>query len=272
MKEFIDANRLNWDDRAQLHATDTAGFYSIAEVLSGGSSLDRLEASEIGDIAGKDVVHLQCHIGLDTISLKHLGAKSATGLDFSPRAIAAARDFAAKASAEVRFVEASVYDAVEALGERYDIVFVTWGAINWLDDIARWAKVVAALLRPGGRLYLLEGHPGMQQFDGTAATLTLQLDWRTPKAEPLAWDDAQTYTGDERPLANVRTYEWIHPLSDIVNALIAAGLSIDFLNEHDVVVWKAFPFMVETEKGRFQLPDGMPKIPLAFSIGATKRG
>ncbi len=272
MDEFADANRLNWDNRAELHSTDTVGFYSIAKVLSGGSSLDRLEASEIGDLSGKDIVHLQCHIGLDTISLKHLGAKSVTGLDFSPKAIAAAREFAAKAGADVRFVEASVYDAVEALGGTYDMIFVTWGAINWLDDIFRWAKVVAALLRPGGRLYLLEGHPTMQQFDATATTLTLELDWRTPKEQPLSWDNVQTYTGDSRPLTHVRNYEWLHPLSDIVNALIAAGMTIDFLNEHDIVVWKAFPFLEEVEKGRFRLPQGMPKIPLAFSIGATRRG
>ena len=104
MDEYASANRLNWDNRAELHASDTTGSYRIAKVLAGGSSLHALEASEIGDVSGKDIVHLQCHIGLDTISLKHLGAKSVTGLDFSPKAIAAARDFAERAGAEVRFV------------------------------------------------------------------------------------------------------------------------------------------------------------------------
>lgn len=271
MDEHIAANRLNWDDRAELHATDTTGSYCIARVLEGGSSLHGIELSEIGDVSGKDIVHLQCHIGLDTISLKRLGARSVTGLDFSAKAIAAARDFAAKAGVDVRFVEAPVYDAVEVLNADYDMVFVTWGAINWLDDIARWARVVAALLRPGGRLYLLEGHPTMLQFDMMADTLTLQLDWRTPPAQPLVWDDTQTYTGDPRPLTNVRTYEWLHPLSSVVNALVSAGLSIDFLNEHDVIVWKAFSFLRETGKDQFELPDGMPRIPMSFSIGATRR-
>jgi 2-polyprenyl-3-methyl-5-hydroxy-6-metoxy-1,4-benzoquinol methylase len=150
MEAFFDANRLSWDDRAELHATDTTGSYRIATVLAGGSALHALEASEIGDVTGKDIVHLQCHIGLDTLSLKHLGARSATGLDFSAKAILAAREFAHKAGTEARFVEASVYDAVAVLGETYDMVFVTWGAINWLPDIFAWAKVVAALLRPGG--------------------------------------------------------------------------------------------------------------------------
>ena len=271
MDEFARANRLNWDNRAELHSTDTTGSYRIGKVLAGGSSLHALEAGEIGDLSGKDVVHLQCHIGLDTISLKHLGAKSVTGLDFSPRAIEAARGFAAQAGADVRFVEASVFDAVEALGRSYDLVYVTWGAINWLDDIFRWAKVVAALLKPGGRLYLLEGHPQMNQFEARNGRLELEFGWRTPIAEPLVFDETQTYTGDARPIAHTRNYEWIHPLSDIVNALISAGLAIDFLNEHEIVVWKAFPFVVETGEDQFELPGGMPKIPMSFSIGATKK-
>jgi SAM-dependent methyltransferase len=269
MDAFAAANRLNWDDRAGLHATDVTGSYRIADVLAGGSSLHALETAEIGDLSGKDIVHLQCHIGLDTISLKHLGAASATGLDFSPRAIAAARDFASGAGTEVRFVEASVYDAVEALGATYDMVFVTWGAINWLDDIFRWANVVAALLRPGGTLYLLEGHPQMNQFEARDGRLELAFGWRTPPADPLASDVAQTYTGDERELANTRCYEWIHPLSDIVNAVIGAGLRLDFLNEHEIVVWKAFPF-VEEIGDQFVLRDGQVKIPMSFSLGATK--
>lgn len=271
MDEFSAANRLNWDDRAQLHATDTTGSYRIAKVLAGGSSLYSLEADEIGDVSGKDIVHLQCHIGLDTISLKHLGAKSVTGLDFSPAAISAARGFASKAQADVRFVEASVFDAVETLGQTYDMVFVTWGSVNWLDDIFRWGRVVAALLRPAGRFYLAEGHPLMFQCDRKGARLELQLDWRTPRKNPLIWDEPHTYTGDERTIAHPRYYEWIHPISDVVNALIRAGLSIDFLNEHDAVSWQHFPFAIERGKDLFGLPEDNPKIPLAYSIGATKR-
>ena len=181
MNTYIETNRLNWNDRARLHATDRTGRYQIARVLAGGSSLHALEAGEIGDISGKDIVHLQCHIGLDTLSLKHMGAASVTGLDFSPVAIASARDFARAAGTQASFVEASVYDAVAALDHRtFDMVFVTWGAIHWLPDIFRWATVVSSLLRPGGRLYLLDGHPQMFQHAAAGEHLVVAHGWRTP--------------------------------------------------------------------------------------------
>lgn len=271
MADYADANRRNWDERAALHAGDTTGSYRIAEVLAGQSCLHSIEAREVGPLHGKDVAHLQCHIGLDTISLKHLGARSATGLDFSPVAIEAARDFARRAGADVSFVEASVYDAAAALGRTYDLVYVTWGAINWLPDIFAWAKVVASLLRPGGRLYLLEGHPQMNQLEARNGRLELEFDWRTPRERPLVFDDAQTYTGDNRRIASTRCYEWIHPLGDIVNAVVSAGLSLDFLNEHESLVWRAFPFVVPAGQNEFALPAGQPRIPLAFSLGATRR-
>ena len=270
MQTFFDANRANWDERAELHSTDTTGSYRISKVLAGGSSLHAIEAEEIGDIADKDVVHLQCHIGLDTLSLKHLGAKSVAGLDFSPKAIAAARDFAAKVGTEARFVEASIYDAPEALGETYDLAFVTWGAINWLPDIAAWAKVVAKVLRPGGRLYLLEGHPVMNQMEWEDGRFVATFDRATPADRPLVFDQDETYTGDARRLANTRNYEWLHPVADVVSAVIAAGLRLDFLHEHDRLAWRAFPNLVEAGEDLFELPEGVVRIPLAFSLGATK--
>ncbi|MDW5315547.1 class I SAM-dependent methyltransferase [Rhizobium sp. PL01] len=272
MNAYIETNRLNWDDRAGLHATDTTGSYRIDRVLAGGSSLHALEASEIGDITGKDIIHLQCHIGLDTLSLKHLGARSVTGLDFSPVAIAAAQDFAAKSGTEATFVEASVYDAPAVLeNQTYDMVFVTWGAIHWLPDIFKWAEIVAGLLRPGGRVYLLDGHPQMYQYEGAEhGRLSLAYGWRTPADAPLMFEETHTYTGDERPLTHQRMYEWLHPVSDTVNALLKAGLALDFLNEHEILVWRHYPGMIETGDDQFEQAPGLPRFPLSFSIGATK--
>jgi SAM-dependent methyltransferase len=249
VEDFFAANRLNWADRAKLHSTDRTGCYDIDRVLSGGDNLGPIEAAEVGDIAGHRLVHLQCHIGLDTISLAGRGA-TATGLDFSPEAIMAARDFAARSGREVRFVQADVYDAPAALGERYEVAYVTWGTVTWLPDIFRWAQVVADVLEPGGFLYFADTHPcaaALEQVDGN---LVPQYAWRTPRESPLAFDDATTYTGDEREIANRRCYNWIHPLSDIINALSQAGLALEWLHEHDRLPYRLFPMMVPADVDR----------------------
>ena len=272
MSDFFDANRKTWDNRADLHATDSTGFYRIDQVLAGGDCLHAIEGSEIGDIESRRLVHLQCHIGIDTISLASRGAV-ATGLDFSPKALQAARRFAEQAGRPARFVEANVYDAPAALGETYEIVFVTWGALNWLPDLDRWAKAAADLLEPGGFLYLAESHPAalcLEQIDGR---IVAHYPWRTPADRPLVEDDTKTYTGDERELGHKRTYNWIHPLSDIVNALRRAGLTLEWLNEHELLPYKLFPTMEPAgSPGLFRLPEGQPKLALSFSLKAVKAG
>ncbi|MEJ1159779.1 class I SAM-dependent methyltransferase [Prosthecomicrobium sp. N25] len=273
MDPRLEANRLNWDERAGLHATDRTGSYRIADVLAGRSSLHAIEAAEIGDVRGLDLVHLQCHIGLDTISLAHFGAR-ATGLDFSPKAIEAARDFARRAGRpDVRFVEGDVYAAPDRPGETYDRVFTGWGALNWLPDIERWAAVVARLLRPGGYLYLIESHPitcgALADRDGVP---TPTYPWRDPPEKPVASDMTHTYTGDARPLVNTRNYEWTHPISEVVTALLGAGLRLEMLREHDRVAWKAYPTLVEDGVDLWRFPAGGPSLPLAYSLRARRPG
>jgi SAM-dependent methyltransferase len=240
-------------------------------VIAGGDCLHAIEAAEIGDIAGKRLVHLQCHIGTDTISLANRGA-IATGVDFSEPALAAARDFANKAGHDVRFVQSNIYAAAAALGETYEVVYVTWGAINWLPDIFGWAHVVADVLEPGGFLYLAESHPSTLCLEEIEGRLVPHYAWRTPRKRPLVMDAPLTYTGDERPLTHTRTYEWIHPLSEIVTALMQAGLSLDWLHEHELLTYRLFPMMEPAEsRGLFRLPDTQPRLALSFSLRATKR-
>lgn len=280
MTDFVAANLANWQERALLHSTDTTGAYRIGEVLAGALALHSIEAGEIGDVTGLRVAHLQCHIGLDTLSLAHLGAADLVGLDFSGNAIAAARTFAEQAGCgKVRFVEADVYRAREVIDGDVDLVYVTWGAINWLPDIAGWGKVVASLLKPGGRLYLAEAHPVTLCLEERDGRILPAYDWRTPVGRPLAFDEATTYTGDERKLSSTRNYEWIHPLSDILGALIGAGLAITRFSEHERLPWLLFPSMVPDETDgaagaptTYRLPDGHPRLPLAFSLTARKGG
>jgi SAM-dependent methyltransferase len=268
-EKFFEANRRNWEDRVPIHLRDTTGFYQIDAFLAGGSGLGGIEEGEIGDVRGKRLLHLQCHMGLDTLLLARLGSE-VTGLDFSPSAIAAARDLARRTGIAGRFVEGNVYDAPTLTPGPFDIVFTTWGTIVWLPDIVRWASVIATVLAPGGFLYFADGHPAIQSLSEVDGRLIVTYPWRTPPEAPLEFLDETTYNDDPTPLANARTYEWIHSLSDITSALTTAGLSIEMLHEHESLPWRHFPMMVRTNDGRYRLPNGVPSLPLALSLRARK--
>lgn len=271
MDEWLEQNRRNWDDRAAIHVRDEAGGYRVQEFLAGADNLHDVEHAEIGDVAGLRIVHLQCHFGIDTLCLARRGA-SCVGLDFSPVAIANARMLQARTGLDASFVEGNVYDARSLIDGHFDMAFVTWGAICWLPDIRRWAGVVAAMLKPGGTLYLLEGHPALMALDDTSPDLRPRFDWRTPPDQPLTMSEETTYTGDTARIANPVNHSWMHPLSDIVNALIAEGLCIEALNEHELLAWEYAPIMVPVDGRRrmWRLPDGFPRMPLSFSIRARK--
>ena len=271
MTDYLKVNLANWNDRAAIHVKDEAGGYRVKEFLAGEDNLHGIEDREIGDVRGKRIAHLQCHFGIDTLCLARRGA-TCVGLDFSPVAIAAARDLQKQTGLAASFVEGNVYDARELITGHFDMVYVTWGAIGWLPDIARWARVVSSLLKPGGTLYLLEGHPSLMALNEKTPNLEHGFDWRTPPDAPIVEEEMTTYTGDTTPVAAATTNSWIHPLSDIINAVIGAGLRLDYLNEHEELAWQFAPIMVAKEGKRrmWVLPEGFKKLPLAFSLHATK--
>ena len=150
-------NRDMWNERVPLHLRSR--LYDLPKFKAGALSLRSHEIADLGDVRGKELVHLQCHFGKDTLSWARLGAH-VTGLDFSEAAVRAAVALAAEIGVEARFVTADVYDSPEALGGRtFDIVYTGVGALCWLPDMTRWAKVIFNLLQPGGELYLYEFHP-----------------------------------------------------------------------------------------------------------------
>ncbi len=269
MDAFMKANRRNWNERIPIHLRDRTGFYDVDGVRAGSIELPAFEAAELGDLSGKRLLHLQCHFGLDSLVLARRGA-DVTGLDYSAPAIAAARDLAAETALDARFVEGNVYDARALVEGPFAIVYSTWGTIIWLPDLVRWAKIVAGLLAPGGFLYLADCHPGILPLEEEEGRLVFRYAWQSAPDAPDAFDTPTTYTGDPQILENQRTYEWSHPFSRIIGALIGAGLSLDFLHEHEVLPWKAFPMMVSAATGLFRLPDGHSPLPLAFSLKASK--
>ena len=268
---YFESNRRRWDEAVAIHLRSKGGVYRVDEFRRGLDVLGPIEREELGDVTGKHILHLQCHFGLDTLCLARRGAH-VTGLDFSPKAIEAARALAADCSLEARFVQADVYDAASVIPDRFDLVFASWGAINWIPDIDRWVGVAGQMLRPSGSLYLLEGHPAaMALEEDDAGRLFLQHAY-FQGPDPVASDDLHTYTGDEEQLVNTRAYEWLHPLSTILEALRRSGLRLDAFREHDRLPWQNFASMTRDSEFMWRLPNDSPSFPLAFSLFASHAG
>ena len=263
MTDWRETNRAYWDERVPTHVE--SAFYDVDGFLAGQSSLRPFEVEEVGAVAGRTLVHPQCHFGLDTLSWARLGAR-VTGLDFSARAVAAARDVAARAGLAAEFVQADLYDAVQALGgRRFDVVYTGLGALNWLPDVERWAKVMAALVAPGGMFYLAEFHP----FVDTLADDDLTVVHPYFRSGPMEWNEPGTYADLEAPTEHNRTLEWNHGVGAVVSALIAAGLRIELLHEHDYMLFPRWPFLEKAGRDAYRLPADRPSLPLMYSVRAT---
>jgi SAM-dependent methyltransferase len=265
--EWVELNRAWWDERAPIHVASE--FYDLEGFLADPAAvrLRPFEVAEVGDVAGRTLVHPQCHFGLDTLSWARLGA-TVTGIDFSERAVATAAEAARTAGLAADFVAGNVYDAVELVGGRqFDIVYTGLGAINWLPDIERWARVMADLAAPGGMLYLAEFHPVHSVLGDEDLTVT--YPYFHDRDEPLTWDEEGTYAQLDAATEHNRTVEWHHGLGSVVSAVIDAGFTVELLHEFDHTLFPRWPFLVR-DGDTYRLPPEMPSIPLMFSLRARK--
>lgn len=261
--DWREVNLANWNDRVPIHMASE--FYGVDAFLAGSDTLRPFEDGEAGDVRGKRLAHLQCHFGLDTLSWARRGAL-VSGLDFSPPAIGAAASLAAAAGIDASFVVSDVYDAATALGgHRFDVVYTGTGALVWLPDLPRWARVVASLLAPGGFLYLVEGHPLAQILDD-ASGAHVAHDYFDPG--PHTADFPFTYT-DGPAVKHTRIVRFRHSMGAIVTALADAGLRIEFLHEYDFDAWARFDTLRRCPDGLYRLPSGQTPVPLLFSLRAS---
>jgi SAM-dependent methyltransferase len=266
-------NRANWDDRVPAHVASAD--YAVARFLAEPdfiSNVVRFDLPLLGDIAGLRGVHLQCHIGTDTVSLARLGA-SMTGLDFSAPAVAAARELAAATGADAAFVESDVYTAPGVLEpESFDLVYTGVGALTWLPDVRGWAGVVAALLRPGGRLFIRDEHPVLWALDQERDDQLLVLRYQYfETAGPVVEDSPGTYVATDAAFAHNVTNQWNHGIGEIATALLDAGLALTGLVEHDSVPWDAlYGKMSPIGGGEWRLTDSPARLPHSFTIQAVK--
>jgi 2-polyprenyl-3-methyl-5-hydroxy-6-metoxy-1,4-benzoquinol methylase len=286
--DYLDINRANWDSRAPIHARS----YGIDALLSSPDTLSdvvRFDQARLGRLDGLDVVHLQCHLGTDTLSLARLGAAGVTGVDLSPASLAEARKLAEAAGTPIEYVEADVYSAPAVLRRQFDLVYTGIGAICWLPSISRWAQTVSALLRPGGRLFVRDGHPVLNSLiqvelgpdpadrsqqptitAGGGRTVALELPYYEQQAW-LAWREEQTYAGDG-VVGSPVSVEWNHGLAEIVTAVLDAGLQLTSLTEHDSVPWEPFPGLMsyDPRTGEYRLTDRPQRLPASFTLTAVK--
>jgi SAM-dependent methyltransferase len=266
-------NRSNWASRVALHTASSE--YGLERFTSDPmhiSGVVRFDLPRLGDIAGHEVVHLQCHIGTDTLSLARLGAR-VTGLDFSSEALEAARRLAHDAGPPVDYVESDVYGAADLLGTaRFDLVYTGVGALNWLPSVARWAEVVAALLRPGGRLFLREGHPVLWTLADARDDGVVAIEYPYFETAGVAFYNTMTYVGHDGEVEQPWAIEFNHGLAEIIMAVMDAGLDLIAIEEHDSVPWAALEDQMEQlPNGEFRLIDRPERLPHSYTLQARKR-
>ena len=260
MDTYSRANLENWNERATVHAASK--FYDIAGFKLGNCTLKEIEQAELERVEGKSLLHLQCHIGLDSLSWARLGAK-VTGVDFSDKAIDLATSLSLETKIEARFIRSEIYALPAILTDRFDIVFASYGVLCWVSDVSRWMKIAADYVMPGGVFYLVDDHPFADMFD---SDLLFESSY-FHSVDPIQCGPEVDYA-DREALLLTPNYQWKHSLSDVVNAAVQAGLQIEFVHEFPFSAWERFPGMMKEENGRYVMANPKMQIPLLFSIKA----
>lgn len=264
-EEYLEVNRKSWNQRTIAHLK--SDFYDVPGFLQGRSSLKEIELGLLGDIKGKNVLHLQCHFGQDSISMARLGAK-VTGIDLSDLAIESARKLASESNIEstTEFICCDIYDLPNHLDEKFDIVFSSYGTIGWLPDLDKWAKVISHFLKPGGTFVFVEFHPVVWMFDQDFN----KIAYRYFKSEAIVETETSTYSSKDEELTT-QNVTWNHSLGEVIGSLIQNGLHIDSFEEFDYSPYDCFNQTEEFEPGKFRISHLGNMIPMVFSLQASNR-
>lgn len=260
--DYIEINKKSWNDRVETHV-DSA-FYALEAFRSGENSLNQIELDLLGDIQAKSILHLQCHFGMDSISLSRLGA-SVTGVDFSDLAIKKARELADELATDTEFICSDIYSLPEISKEKYDTVFTSYGTIGWLPDIKRWAAVVSHFLKPGGKFIIADFHPVIWMLDEQMRG----VKYRYFNSEPIIDEKEGTYTENSGNL-ELESVGWNHGLSEIIAALIEQGLQLQIFKEYDYSPYNCFKDMEEVGERCFRHKEHGNKLPYVYAIKMLK--
>ena len=262
MLDYAKINKKWWNEVAPIHLKSK--LYNLEGFVKGKSSLFSIEREELGSVRGKSLLHLMCHIGMDSLSFARKGAEI-TGVDLSEESIKIAKKLSKDIKVPVDFLCSDVYKLPEVLDKKFDIVFASYGVLCWLSNLKKWAKIINLYLKPGGTFYLAELHPFTNIL-----SCDFKLFYKYFKKGPYIDDSTGTYTNWNENVKGV-TYEWSYTISDVINALIEVGLKIEFVHEFPYTMYDQFPgFMKKNKKGQYVLKDKTIQIPLLFSLKAKK--
>jgi len=266
MDKYLTVNQAKWNAVTPIHAA--SAFYDLPAFKAGRSTLYDIERAEVGDVSNQRLLHLQCHFGMDTLSWARLGAH-VTGVDFADAAIAQAQALAQELNISARFLCSNIYSLPEHLNEQFDIVYTSQGVLCWLPDLTQWARIVAHFVRPGGFFYIHEFHPvGLFYQPGGMVSASLQ-EYYAHRDTPNCYTEPGTYADLNADIC-MTAYEWSYSAGDVVTALAAAGLRIEFLHEFDHCAYPATAALVKRDDGFWYYPDNTSGLPLMFSIRARK--
>ncbi len=265
MQDYLSLNRHAWNTRTAAHWD--SNFYNVPGWLAGADSLRDIELALLpDDLTGLKILHLQCHFGLDTLSLARRGAV-VTGVDLSDAAIARANELAERAelTGRTRFINCDLYSLPDHLDEAtsFDIVFTTYGTIGWLPDLDRWAGIIANYLRPGGTLVFADFHPVVWMLNDERTA----LHYRYFKDEPIIEEHQDSYTDNSTGI-QYTDVAWNHSFGEILGSLLAAGLRLDFFEEYDYSPYNCFPNMQEIGRHRYQFKELPRIVPITYAIRA----
>lgn len=260
---YIAINRQSWNNRVQSHMN--SDFYDLDGFLQGNTSLNSIELELLGDIKNKQILHLQCHFGQDSLSLGRLGAH-VTGVDLSDKAVESAIELANKTKIDANFICSDIYELPKCLDKQFDIVFTSYGTIGWLPDLDKWAKIVAKYLKPGGKFVFVEFHPVVWMFDDDFE----KIAYHYFNKEVIIETEKGSYADKTADLTQEYVM-WNHSMSDVVNNLIKNGLEINSLDEFDYSPYNCFNKTEEFKPNKFRIKHLDNKIPMVFAIVATKK-
>lgn len=262
---YFETNRSLWNQKTPVHLG--SDFYNMPAFMAGNTSLNEIELSELGNVSGKSMLHLQCHFGQDSLSWARLGA-DVTGIDISDEAIKQAGELALQLNlqAKAKFVRANLYDLKEHLQGQFDIVFTSYGTIGWLPDLDKWADIIDHFLKPGGTFYIAEFHPVLWMFDDSFENIIYPYH---NTHQPIITETEGTYADKEAPIKH-KEYGWNHGLGEVVTALTSRGIYPEFLHEFPYSPYNCFSNMVQGPDGNWRIKGFEDKLPMVYSIKATK--